>query len=121
MVTMTKKIESLTPGQELNLIEWRDRWFRAGTCTNAADRPRAEAAITQMYAEIGKPAPRFIWADSPLTANIIMYLISDKKGNSLCNSLGNSLCNSLGDSLWDSLRDSLWDSLQNSLLGSVRD
>ena len=126
-------IEKLTPEQEKRLPEFRDDWFRVGTCTDPADRPRAESAITKMYAAMGEPAPQFVWADSPLSANILICLLRENKrallgaslGDSLRDSLGASLRASLvdllGDSLWASLVDSLGYSLVDSLRASLVD
>jgi hypothetical protein len=133
-----EKIERLTVGQEIRLAEFRDEWLKVGLSTLPADRPRAEAAISEMYAILEKPRPRFVWCDSPLTAQVIMYLwptIGDSLeralgsspraslweilGDSLEVSLEESLGNSLGESLRDSLRDSLGRSLGESLWGSL--
>jgi hypothetical protein len=111
-------IEKLTPEQENRLPEFREEWLRIGTCTDPADRPRAEAAIAKMYAAIGEPAPAFVWVDSPLSANILMNLLKKNKEASLRASLRDSLWASLRDSLWASLRDSLRDSLWASLRDS---
>ena len=58
----------LSPAQEKRLTEYHADWSRVGTCTAPADRPRAEAAIARLYAAIGEATPRFLWCDSPLTA-----------------------------------------------------
>ena len=122
---MTAKIEKLTPQQEIQLRDWHAEWFRIGTSTEPADRPRAEAAITAMYAEMGEKVPHFIWFDSPATAVMGQWVLKnyDKKllEHSLRASLRASLGASLWASLWDSLRASLWDSLGDSLGDSLRD
>ena len=56
------------PEAKERVAEFRKGWFRAGTCTEPADRPRAEAAISRMYAALGATQPRFVWCDSPTTA-----------------------------------------------------
>jgi hypothetical protein len=43
------RIETLTPEQIARFDEFRDRWTQIGLCTEPADRPRAEAAIRDMY------------------------------------------------------------------------
>jgi hypothetical protein len=55
-----------------------DRWQRADTLrrawlahclsTEAADRERAEAAVTSLYALVGEARPTFVWVDSPHAA-----------------------------------------------------
>jgi hypothetical protein len=98
------KIESLTPKQEQLRQEWHRSWFQIGSSCEPANRTRAEAAITAMYAEIGEPPPKFLWVKSPATACLAIWAIKrvakDEK---------------LGDSLWVSLRASLGDSLRDSL------
>jgi len=61
------------------VAEFRKRWFRIGTCTDPADRPRAEAVIARMYAEVGAASPRFFWCDSPLTAQVALYLLGRRR------------------------------------------
>lgn len=69
------KIEKLTPEQLAAVPEFRDKWFKIGTSTQPADRPKAEAALTKMYAAIGRERPTFLWCDSPLTANVLIHLL----------------------------------------------
>jgi hypothetical protein len=59
------KIEALTKQQEKKLVAWREEWWALGVSTDPVDQGRAEAALTEMYAVIGKPRPRFVWCDSP--------------------------------------------------------
>lgn len=42
-----------------------DAWLDHALCTDPADRPAAEAAITQLYAELNTPPPEFVWVGSP--------------------------------------------------------
>ena len=119
------KIESLTPDQERLRQEWHRRWFAVGSCCEPADRPRAETAITAMYAEIGEAAPRFIWTQSPATACLAIWALrriaqDDNLESSLRDSLGSNLRDSLESSLESSLRDSLRGSLGSSLWDSLR-
>ena len=130
------KATELTPAQWEQVYAIRSEYLAAGLCTDSADRPAAEAAITEMYRLIGKPVPQFVWTDSPATASLAIWLLSgmagkklrgslrgslgDSLGDSLRGSLGDSLRGSLGDSLWGSLLDSLRGSLGDSLWGSLR-
>ena len=114
-----KKIDRLTPEQERRLIEWREEWLRIGTCTDPCDRAPIEAAVTAMYARIGKPSPRIIWTNGPATTALLVAFL--RQSASLGASLRASLWASLGASLGDSLRDSLGASLWASLGASLRD
>lgn len=112
------KINSLTPAQEDALRAAHAEWYAYGTSTEPSDRPATEAAIARMYEIIGRPAPAFIWCDSPATGALMVALLSGKltaKSDSLRDSLRGSLRGSLGGSLWGSLGGSLGGSLRGSL------
>ena len=134
------KIGELTGAQWAEVHRLRREWLDVGTSCSPADRPAAEAAITEIYRLIGKPAPQFVWTGSPATAYLALQLLSGEVTASLClgkgevgfrssprrplrsslwDSLGNwlvaSLGRSLSDPLWCSLEDSLGDSLNGSL------
>ncbi|MGI5165738.1 DUF6745 domain-containing protein [Spirillospora sp. CA-253888] len=46
-------------------LEIRAEWLRHALSTERADRPAAEAAITELYRLAGQAPPRFVWVDSP--------------------------------------------------------
>ncbi|RMI45981.1 hypothetical protein EBO15_08220 [Actinomadura harenae] len=46
----------------------RDEWIDEGLSALPADRPAAEAAISELYARVRRPAPRFVWVPSPAAA-----------------------------------------------------
>jgi hypothetical protein len=140
------KLTKLTTEQQALLPNFRSEWFRCGTCTERADRSKAEAAILAMRAEIGVATrPIFVWCQSPVTSSLALHVLKseqwrafvrdlhgklpdvtgaslgDSLGDSLRASLGDSLRASLGASLWASLRDSLGDSLGASLRDSLWD
>jgi hypothetical protein len=58
--------ESLTTGQKQALARWREEWSQIERDTAPADRPGAEAAISDLYRAVGEGPPLFIWVDSPL-------------------------------------------------------
>jgi len=105
------KLTKITPEQKKTLVEFRARWFAIGSSTEPADRPRAEKSIASMYARIGKPAPKFLWTQSPATALLAIAVMRELPGASLEDSLRASLGASLGASLRASLEDSLVDSI----------
>jgi hypothetical protein len=43
----------------------RAAWSNHALCTDPADRPAAEAAITTLYAQLNRPPPTFVWVGSP--------------------------------------------------------
>lgn len=75
---MKKIIEKLSPEQEALLTVYRDKWMAIGLSTKPADRPRAEAAIRTLYADIGLTAPKqIIWTTSPLAGAIVASILKD--------------------------------------------
>ena len=121
------KIESLSAEQEHQLVEWRAKWLAIGLSTERADRQRTEVAIRAMYDALGKPAPEFIWCESPATGLLAAKVLTTtaslraslqaRVGVSLWDSLRDSVGDSVGDGLWDSLWDGLWDSLRTIFWG----
>ena len=105
----TELIDKLTPKQTRLLAEWHARWFAVGSSCEPANRPRAEKAITAMYAEIGEKVPTYIWCDSPATACLCLDLLRRaEKDASLRSSLESSLWSSLWSSLGSSLGSAYW-------------
>lgn len=43
-------------------------WLETALCTEPADRPAAEQAITELYALVEADPPKFVWASSPRAA-----------------------------------------------------
>lgn len=66
------QITELTPEQKQRLIEYREEYFRYGTSTEPADRPRAEAAIARAYRRIGREPVPVHWVNSPIEAAQLM-------------------------------------------------
>ncbi|REE95840.1 DUF6745 domain-containing protein [Thermomonospora umbrina] len=56
-------------------IDIRDEWRRHALSALPADRPAAEAAISELYRLIDRRPPRFVWVDSP--AGLLTVLRSD--------------------------------------------
>src|ERR1019366_6866211 len=106
---MAAKIIALTPEQFARLPVFHDEWLRIGSCTEPAERPLAERALTAMYGRIGEPAPPILWVDSPATGCLMIAMLGEltKPGSSLESSLRSSLGSSLESSLRSSLESSL--------------
>jgi hypothetical protein len=62
------KVDKLTPAQEKEMEEYRDKWHKIGRSTEIADKERAESALCGMYQEIDQERPQFLWARSPKEA-----------------------------------------------------
>jgi len=65
---MLKKINSLTPDQELKMAEFRDKWLGIGFSCQPADRVTAVIGVNEAYQSAGMEPPKYIiWLDSPLS------------------------------------------------------
>ena len=62
-------ITRLTAKQRARFPEFVEKWTKIGLCTDPADRPRAEAAISEMYKQAGLHTPQIVWCGSPLATN----------------------------------------------------
>ena len=106
---MTKKIEKLTPEQEAALVEFRQRMWAQGTSCAPFDRKTAESAITEAYAEIGRPKPVFFWMPSPMSSSLALYVLkkfahdAERKMLQTPAGLGDGLRAGLGAGLGDGL------------------
>ena len=112
-----KKIDTLTPEQIGRFGEFIERWTAIGLSTAPADRPRAEAAVAQMYEIAGLKPPQVVWCGSPLsmalTREIVLKhpeLLKDVRASvraSVWASVGASVRAgvgaSVGDSIWESV------------------
>jgi len=114
-------ISRLTDETQLKIREYRDRYFRQATCTDPADRSRAESAARRIAEISGVKISNIQWIDSPYAWESLRESLGESLRASLSDSLMDSLRASLSDSLWASLSDSLWASLRASLSDSLMD
>ena len=132
------QIDSLTDEQIASMAEIRDKWIKIGLCTDKADRPRAEAAIYEMYKKGGlEPPKKIVWCDSPFSQGLTIAILKEFSANhhaltsvsdsikvgvgaSVRTSVWNSVGNSVRDSVWVSVGDSLRVSVGDSVRDSVR-
>ena len=91
------KIETLSKAEEDSLSAYRDEFLSAGRSCNPADRKAAEAALTAMYARLGKKAPVVLWWDGPATGSLARTLLTSAN---LRANLRDNLRDNLGDNLW---------------------
>jgi hypothetical protein len=104
------RIATLTPGQIARFAEFRDRWIRIGLCTEPADRPRAEAAIRDMYRQGGlEPPAKIVWCGSPLSQGLTRAIILNRS----------KLMQSIGANVWDSVAANVLDGVESNVLDSV--
>jgi len=112
-------ISRLTDETQLKIEEYRDLYFRQATCTDPADRSRAESAARRIAEISGVKISNIQWIDSPYAWASLRDSLWDSLRASLSDSPVESLMESLGASLWESLSDSLMDSLGASLSESL--
>src|SRR6516164_11490923 len=99
------QIEGLTPEQIARFAEFRDRWIEIGLCTEPADRPRAEAAVREMYRQGGlEPPAKIVWCGSPLSQCLARAIILDRKlmeqvGDPVGLIVGTGVLNDVGNSV----------------------
>lgn len=87
------RIEKLTPEQEAALPAFRQRYLDIACGGGRIDRDKLQAALTDAYAVIGKPAPRLFIFDSPAMCMMALKIFKmPEKGQ-----------------LWDQLRGQLGD------------
>jgi len=116
------RIESLNEQQISAMIDVRDEWTKIGLCTDKADRPRAEAAINEMYKQGGlEPPKKIVWCDSPLSQGLVVSILKNIKQNYLpsLDSARASVLASTQASVWDSVGASVLASVEDSVLASV--
>jgi hypothetical protein len=122
------RIETLTPEQIARFDEFRDRWIRIGLCTEPANRPRAEAAIRDMYRQGGREPPaKIVWCSSPLSLCLTRAIVLNR--SNLMQSIGASVLDRVGDRVgvrvWRSVKASVsasvWDSVEANVLDSIGD
>jgi Domain of unknown function (DUF6745) len=122
------RIEALTPEQEARCSEFVEKWNSVATCTAPADRPRAEAAIHQMYKEAGLAPPRkIVWCGSPLSTLLTVAMIGDPaiSERTLANKVGDRIFlggrfkaeSRIGAGLADAVRDSVAANLSARIVG----
>jgi hypothetical protein len=110
----TRKIAALTEEQQERFDEFVERWTAIGLCTDPADRPRAEAAIREIYRQGGLPPPRaIIWCGSPLSLGRIGAIIRDRSlFAEVPSSAGSSVANRVGWRVRDGVHHSVATAVQ---------
>jgi hypothetical protein len=119
------RIESLTPEQEARMAEYAARWTEISLATSPADRPRAEAAIREMYRQGGlEPPAKIVWCGSPLsmllTSAVIIHMNFLEQGwNSVRDSVADIVTHIVDARIWDIVGGSVSDSIDASVGTSV--
>jgi len=111
------KITKLTADQEAAMVAKRDEWLAIGRNTAPIDRDKAEAAISAMYAAIGKDRPKFMFFQSPWQAGMAIAIMKTISKDGFPANLGANL----EANLWANLRANLGDNLRANLRANLGD
>ena len=104
---VARKIESLTARQEARFAEFVEAWTRVGLSTDPADRPRAEAAIAEMYRRAGvAPPQKIVWCGSPLSLGLTRATVLDTR---LAGTIGAAVPDGIAKSVWEWTKASVSD------------
>ena len=114
-------IEALTQAQKDAMSIHAQKWIGIGLASGATNRAIIEPIIADFYRRIGKAAPKFIYAQSPVAGLVIANLlkvtsVSDDVMASVSASVRDSVLSGVRESVWSSV----WYSLRSSLMASVR-
>lgn len=113
---MAKKIDSLTPAQELMVPIYLNKWLEIGRNTKRLDKEKAKAAINTVYRLGGyEPPSQHIFLDSPLQCQLAISVFKGADWSKLDSNLGSNLGSNLSSKLWTSLQPILRPDLIASL------
>jgi hypothetical protein len=118
-------IEGLTADHTSRMAEYAERWAQIGLCTDPADRPRAEAAIRDMYQQGGlEPPKKIVWCGSPLSQGLTCSLLLERKlmlkeGDTFEWSARGHFWSSVGYNVNHEVRDSIWYKVRNSFIDDM--
>ena len=88
-MTMTQRIDQLTPEQEALIPVYREKWQKNARSTERIDQEKAREAIREIYVFCGKKEPKILFFDSPHAA---LELVLSKIGISFwSNEIGRPL------------------------------
>ena len=96
---MLKKINSLTPDQELKMAEFRDKWLGIGFSCQPADRVTAVIGVNEAYQSAGMEPPKYIiWLDSPLSGVYGAAILANSQVGA---QVGDQVRAQVGAQVWD--------------------
>jgi len=108
-------IEKLTPKQESEQLEVRDYWINKVYSCEKTDEEYSKKLIEYLYKLANLEKPKVVFADSPLSAQLVIHVL--KTTNTA--SVEDSVWASVWDSVWASVEDSVWASVGDSVGASV--
>ncbi|MFI6277744.1 DUF6745 domain-containing protein [Streptomyces sp. NPDC050988] len=72
---MFGRTRALTPGQVRQAEDVMDEWLSWSLSTEPADREATEEAVAELYRIQGLPPPTFLWVDSPMSGQLVAWLL----------------------------------------------
>ena len=103
------ELQALTQAQKDAMSIHAQKWIGIGRSAGATNRAIVEPIITDFYQQIGKDAPKFIYAQSPMAGLLIANLV---KGASVWSGvMENSVSDSVCAGVWSSVNASDWSSV----------
>ena len=85
------KVGSLTGAQWELARAIHGEYVADGLCTDPADRPAAEAAISSIYELIEYKPPQFIWCQSPAAARLVIRMLDSDSAEQRARTVGESV------------------------------
>jgi hypothetical protein len=80
LLSWLPNVPRLTDEQRARCSEFADQWTKIALCTDPADRPRAEAAIREIYRQGGlQPPSTIVWCGSPFSQCLTRAIILDRQ------------------------------------------
>ena len=117
-----KKIERLTPAQEVLLADTYQEWLRVGRSTARINRPEAQTVIGDMYEAIGEKRPVVLFFSSPIMCMFAYAFLKDnllKDRSQLFSQLSSQLRSQLDSQLSSQLSSQLFSQLSSQLFSQL--
>lgn len=108
------RIEQLGAAHIDRFDEFVTSWTRIGLCTDPADRPRAEAAIREIYRYGGlKAPPKIEWCGSP------MSLVSTLGNGGINDNIGANVKTKVWSNIWARGAANIWARVSANIRASI--
>lgn len=97
-----KKIDKLTPEQEVKLVEFREEWLAIGRNTAPLDREKCSETIGKLYAFMKLPPPEIRYVDGPYALATEPELMKQEKAGKARNLKDINISEALNQIYWAS-------------------
>jgi len=126
-------ITELTQSQKDKIVEWRDKGLAIGRDVAPVDKGTVERVFDSFYGLLKLEKPSFWWAQSPLSAQIIIKLIKSDAEANVGNNIETNIWNNIGANAWTNIRanietnvganikDNIWDNIWANVGANIGD